>query len=280
MLRRLAMMMALFPQGLAAEPAPRAGEVYEISRVSDATFSEGGSSGNSHDQDMWVERVIAVRDEGVEVEIDLPANATAQERAASWQFPVRVLRPVQGPPRLLNRAELETRIEHWLRAAHMTRANCGHWIFTWNAFQIQCDPDQVLELLATLDLTAPDLRDGAAYPDPMALAPGRLRQETHGPDNAVFVAEMALDPEKLRREQSRADTAMTEIVGDPPDMRAIRAGLVPRQFSGTIRLRLEVNAARRTLARTRVITLDTERVNGSREHRIVTETVERRPSPR
>src|ERR1044072_2485748 len=78
-------------------PGPRVGDVYEIRSERVSTRQSADGSGSSHDRDSIVERVIAVRDGGVELEFDLAPDATAQDRAASWQFPVRVFRPSQGP---------------------------------------------------------------------------------------------------------------------------------------------------------------------------------------
>src|SRR5207253_9149447 len=86
-LRLAAIIMALLPHALSAQPAPRAGDVHEIrvERNMEETSSDG-SSGSSHDLDTMIERVIALRDDGVELEFDLPAEATREERAAVWQL--------------------------------------------------------------------------------------------------------------------------------------------------------------------------------------------------
>jgi len=277
-LRRLAIIIALPPQALAAQPAPRAGEVYQVVRISETRWTGANESqGHAYDRDAWIERVAAVREAGVELEFDLPPEVSAEDRAPVWQFPVRVLRPAQGPLQLLNRAELETRVTSWLAAAQLPRAACGRWYFTWNAFQIACDPDAVPIWLATVDLAAADLRDGAPYAHPLATAPGRLRQETSTPDRAVFVAEMAVDPEAVRRGEAESQAVVAAIMGNSPQLRDARAARAIRQASGTIRVRFESDGAAHLRRRTTVITLDIEKANGEREHRTATETVERRP---
>src|SRR3954466_8512809 len=106
--RLLAVVTALLLHTLAArahepQPGPRPGDVYEIrSEAVSSNTSSQGSSGSAHDRDTLIERVIAVRDTGVELEFDLAREATTEDRAAYWQFPVRVLRPPQGPLQLLN----------------------------------------------------------------------------------------------------------------------------------------------------------------------------------
>jgi hypothetical protein len=126
------------------------------------------------------------------------------------------------------------------------------------------------------------LREGTAYRDDTALSPGILRREAGGATDLVLVTEMAIDPEAIRREQAAGEAAVTEIVGDRPELRAFREGRRPRQISGTIRLRFESDAAGRRLRRTKVAEVTIGRADGVTEHRTVTETTEWRlvPPPR
>ena len=123
-------------RGESPQSAPKVGEEYEISKSYETSQqTSDGSSGSSRGRDGILERVIGVREGGLELEYDLPKDTTAEDRARSWQFPVRVFRPTNGSMQLLNRPELEARVEGWLRAAGWTRAACGRWIFTWNAIR-------------------------------------------------------------------------------------------------------------------------------------------------
>src|SRR4051812_1206381 len=93
----------------AAPPAPghqrsgyQRGEVYEI--VRDKRMSQqgsNGSNGSSRDRDTLSVRVVGIQPGGVELEYDLPLNATPQDRARAWQFPARVFKAPNGPMRLL-----------------------------------------------------------------------------------------------------------------------------------------------------------------------------------
>jgi hypothetical protein len=286
MVRLLAGVTALLLQALAAraqapEPGPRAGETSEIRWESVSSFrSSDGSEGESHSGDMLVERVTWVRDAGVELEFDLRADTSAEDRARSWQFPARVLRPPGGPLQLLNGPEMEGRVDRWLAAGGWTRENCGRWIFTWDAFQIECDPQSVLQTIAAIDLDAAELRDGAPYREPWGRGPAILRREASGPDGAAFAVEMEVDPEAALRERARMDAAAREMVGDSPEFRAIFRARSAERISGTIRIRFETDAAGRARRRTKVIVLEIEGANGQRETRTTTETVERRPFPR
>ncbi|MBV9991286.1 MAG: hypothetical protein JOZ72_08320 [Alphaproteobacteria bacterium] len=125
-----------------------------------------GSSGNSSDRDTVVVRVVALRADGLELEYDLPKSASPDECAADWQFPFRVFKPVAGEARLLDAAELDARVDTWLKDAKLSRASCGHWFFTWNAFRIECDPQSVLETVEAFDLDSPDVREGTTAVDP------------------------------------------------------------------------------------------------------------------
>ena len=128
----------------AAMPGPRVGEAFQI--ASDREMEEHGNrddSGRSTstDRGSYLERVTAVRSDGVVLEYDLPAKATSDDRASNWQFPFQVLKAPDGKLRLLNAPELSGRVDRWLKAVGMPKSACGKLIFTWNAFQIECDPE-------------------------------------------------------------------------------------------------------------------------------------------
>jgi len=286
MLRLVAVTAALLLQAFAARaqearPGAQAGDVYEIRRESvSSETTNGESSASSSSRNMLMERVIAVHDSGVELEFDLPQDVSAEDRAPIWQFPVRVLRPPQGPLQLLNGPELEARVERWLTAAELTRAACGHWYFTWNAFQVECDPQSVVQALAKLELPG-DLRDGAPYQEAGGRGPAVMRREPRAPDGTVFVVEMDIDPEAARRERAQADIVVAEIM--TRESLSLEAALQARsaeRLSGTIRITFETDAGGRARRRTKVTELAIEGPNGTRETQTVTETVERRLVPR
>src|SRR6185312_8972559 len=89
----------------------------------------------------------------------------------NWQFPARVFQPFGGPAQLLNGPELEARVDGWLKAAGWSRTACGHWIFTWDAFRIECDPQSVIKTVQSFDLRSADLREGAPYEEAEARGP-------------------------------------------------------------------------------------------------------------
>ena len=260
--------------------ADHVGAVFEISSVAESTQeSSGGSSGSSSDRSTLIERVLRVREDGLELEYDFPATATANERAPTWQLPVRVFRPTSGPPQLLNRPELEGRVDAWLKKGGMTRAACNHWVFTWNAFKIECDPLTALELVAAFDLRLGSLRDGATFRDPRASAPIMLAKSSAASNGARFEGTGTIDPERLRRGKAESDVVIANIGGKPltlDDALRARSG---EKITGTIAVTLETDASGQVWRRTTVSKIRTTTSAGATEDRTSTEVVTRRALP-
>jgi hypothetical protein len=248
------------------------GAIYEITLVRDSR----SSSGSSFDRETIFERVIGARPEGLELEYDLPEATTAEERARNWQFPARVFRPKEGPPRLINRSDLETRVEAWLKAAQFTRAACGHWIFTWTAFRIECDPQSVIEALKPFDLRSVEMREGAPYQDDGALAPARLVRKKGGSDGATFTATMKVDPEAFRRDRAEADVIVGEITNEPVTLDAALRQRAKETPSGTISVTFETDASGQMRRRIKVTKVQIRGADPVSETETVTETVVRR----
>lgn len=255
--------------------APRIGDTYDIvlTRLSEQHDSHG-SSGSSTDKDTIVERVIGVRADGLELEYDLPKDASADERAGHWEFPARVFKPSGGPAQLLNSPELEARVDSWLKAANWTRAVCGHWIFTWNAFRIECDPQSVLETIAAFDLRSGDIREGAPFQEPGALGTGTLVRKTSG--GAIFEVEMPVDPDAVRRGRAQSDVAAGEILRKPVTLDAALRARAQETVTGTVRVEFETDSGGDVRRRTKVTKLDITMPDGQSETQTVTETLERR----
>jgi hypothetical protein len=277
-----ALVVALLLPSLAAcivtpQSVPRVGEEYEISKsyeTSDRTSD--GSSGSSRGRDVLVERVIGIRDAGLELEYDLPKDTSAEDRARTWQFPFRVFRPSSGPMQLLNRAELEARVDGWLKAAGWTREVCGRWIFTWNAFRIECDPQSVIKIGEAFDLRYADLREGASYQDSESRGPGTLTRTAAGPEGATFTAAMEIDPDAVRRARAESDVAVGEMMRKPVTLDAALRERSKESVSGTISVTLDTDARGNIRRRTKVTKAEITRPDGKHESRTATETVERR----
>jgi hypothetical protein len=260
------------------QPAPKVGEEYEISKKYETSQqASNGSSGSSHGKDTILERLIGVREGGLEMEYDLPKGTTAEERARNWQFPVRVLRRTDGSMQLLNRAELESRVDGWLKAAKLTRAACGRWIFTWDAFRIECDPQSAIKTVETFDLRSADIREGASYRDAEARRLGTLTRKAVGQNNATFVAVMEIDPNAVRRARAESDVATGEIMQKPVTLDAALRERAKENISGSISVTFDADSTGKIIKRTKVTNVEIKGPNGSSEKQTVTETVERRP---
>jgi hypothetical protein len=278
-MKRLVALILLALAACVASPqsAPKVGEEYEISKKYETSDQTGdGSSGSSRGRDTLLERVMGIRKDGLELEYDLPKDATAEDRARTWQFPVRVFRPSSGPMQLLNQPELEARVDGWLKAARWTREVCGRWIFTWNAFRIECDPQSVIKAIEAFDLRSADLREGARYQEADARAPGTLTRTAAGPAGATFTVAMEIDPNAVRRARAESDVALGEIMRKPVTLDAALGERAKESVSGTIFVTLDADPGGNVWRRTKVTKMEIKGPDGRHETRVATETVERR----
>jgi hypothetical protein len=257
--------------------AVRVGDTYEITKTRDsASKGSDASSGSSHDQDTLIERIQAVTSDGLEAVFDLPQQATQEERQQTWQFPARVFERHNGQLQLLNAPELEKRADAWLKWAKMTREACGHWIFTWNAFKIECDPQSVIETVQEFDPRLPDLRAGTSYQDAHALLPAPLRTKTTSSEGSTFTATMAIDPTAVQRDRARADVVIGEIMRKPVTLDAALVERAKEAVSGTIEVTIEADAGGNLRRLTKVTKSQTRKPDGTVQTETVTETIERR----
>jgi hypothetical protein len=260
---------------------PQVGDAYELRLVKDSTEQgSNGSTGSSHDQDTLIEKLIGVRADGLELQYDLPDSTTAEDRARNWQFPVRVFKPIGAPAQLLNGPELEARVEAWLKAANLPRTACGHWIFTWNAFRIDCDPRSALKTIESYDLRSADVHEGVPYQDPEAGSPGKLARKTDGADGETFAVEMQVDPDMVRRARAESDVVVGEIMEKPVSLDTALHDRAGEVVSGTISVTFDADLGGNVRRRTRVTKLNIKRPDGRSETQTVTETLERRRIPR
>lgn len=252
-------------------------QTYEIVQsYKTAEQRDGGSSGTSNGRNTLIERVIAIRQDGAELEFDMPEGATADERARTWQFPVRVFRPSTGPLQLLNKDELEARVDQWLKAAGMTRAACGRWIFTWTAFRVECDPESVVATLEPLDLRSGELGDGAPYRVPGATGVGQLTATAAIGGGLTFTSSVELDPEEFRRVQAESDVVLGEISQRPVSFADALKQRALESVSGTIAVTIETDSRGQALRRTTITSIEIRGQDGRHEGRTMTEVVERR----
>jgi len=263
---------------LSLQPHRVVGDQHEII-VSYETSQQGsdGSSGSSSGRDATLERVVAVSDLGTELEFDLPQDATAEERARVWQYPARVLQTSTGIMQLLNRSELEGRVDKWLASAGLTREMCGRWIFTWNAFRIECDPNSVIADLEAINLLAVDLHEGAMYRHPEALGSAPLFRTSDRAGGSKYSVKLDVDVDTVRRSRAEGDVAVGEILQQPVTLENALQKRSEETVTGTVEITFDVDAKGNPTRRTVVTTLETVKPDGVRETDRRTVTVERRP---
>lgn len=258
----------------AAEPV--VGDEYRIILNHTNESTRGTGSSSSRGGHEYVERILAVRAEGVEREFDLPLAPDDEARLIGWRFPVRVFDPTQGDLQLLNREEMEARRDLWLEAGEIPIEACGSWIFTWNAFQIDCDAESVLPTIDGLNLQPEELSDGAIFRHAAALEAGVLSLEKSGSNGRTFHVQLSLDPEVLQHEKARSDVVVGELMQTPVSFEDAFAKRTQEQVSGTIELTFEVNSNGQVWRRTTIVTSKTTAVGGGVENAISTEIVERK----
>ncbi|WP_312166823.1 hypothetical protein [Phenylobacterium sp.] len=268
----LAMVDGVHAQASRAEPKP--GDIYELTLTREMAEQDNqGGTASSHDKDTLIESVVEVRADGLELQYDLPKDATAQERASDWHLPARVFKRVDGATRLSNPAELEARIDGWLKSGGMTRAHCGQLIFTWNAFRIDCDPQSVIGMIERFDLTSFEAREGALYKSPDAGGAARL---TRGASGSTLVAETPVDPDAVRRAQAETDIAVAQLMKKPLTLEEALRERAKDTVSGTVAVTFEISSAGDVWRRATVTKLEIGRPNGRLESRTTSETLERR----
>jgi hypothetical protein len=280
MIRHIAILFAVFWSGSARADDPiraaKVGDVYEITMVRKSEEQRGDQgSGSSFDRDTIIERVVAVRTDGLELEYDLPESAEPAERRSNWQLPAVVFKPNVGPLRLLNGPALEARVDAWLKAGRMTRENCGRWIFTWNAFRIECDPQSILGWVNRFDLRPAGLLEGAPYRDDRALEPmpWTRRDAAGGP---VFALELKVDPETVRKSRAEADVVTGEIMREPTTFEAAMRKRQREAISGTISITIAADPQGNVRRRTTVVKTMIKAPDERAETETTTETVQRR----
>ena len=185
-----------FGQSVAGAP----GDVFRITRsYSSESEGDNGSSSSSRGDYEYVERVDAVGPEGTERTFDITLDPGDERRLIEWQFPARVLVAPDGTLELLNRDDLERRRNAWLETAEIPADACGSWYFTWNAFQVECDPETILETVRSITIQPPNLSEGEPYYHPMALSPGPLVTEHSTGDGSNYSVVLEVDPDAVRR---------------------------------------------------------------------------------
>ncbi|WP_417592607.1 hypothetical protein [Parasphingorhabdus sp.] len=251
------------------------GDVYEL-RLSYKTSgmnSEGQQTSSSSGHQTMIERVIASTPEGIELEIDLP---TDEARAREWKFPARIFKPINGPLRLLNEPELEERLEAWLKKADWTREVCGQWIFTWNAFLIDCDPYSAIRSFEAHSLESSKYFEGAEFMVEGASGSAILETATSEAGEAVLTARLPIDPDFICRQQAESDVVVGQITGEKVTLADATNMRCQADLAGTITETYFPAAEGSHPKRVRVSHLTTTDADGNQTIQKRTETLQRK----
>ncbi|WP_017671765.1 hypothetical protein [Blastomonas sp. AAP53] len=177
--------------------------------------------------------------------------------------------------RLINGSELNARLDRWLTSANWDRTVCGRWIFTWNAFKIECDPETVLKTIDSYELRSIEAIEGAELHDSAASAPARLERKTSGAGNQMFEARLVIDPVKFHRAEAESEVVAGEITGHPIPFDEALAKSSKDKVEGTIRVVLNTNAAGEVIEKARTTKVKITHHDGTTQVREAVETVQR-----
>ena len=252
-----------------AWPSPKIGQEIEIrkSYENEETSDDGGSTSSSNGHSTIVEQVLAIRDDGVELVYDLPKSTSDEDRQREWQLPARVFRSNNGSVKLLNADELNGRLEKWLGAAKWDRSVCGKWIFTWNAFYIDCDPQSVLKTISAFDLNSAGISEGGLYSEIGTLAAGTLTLDKSSTISTTLVTEMKIDPDYVRRSNAESDVVVGEIMQQPVTLDDAIKARSTEKISGTVAITLELDGSAHIKRKIKVTKLTVEKPGEPVVHR-------------
>lgn len=262
-------------QLLAQQPEERAGDHFRITVHHESeSKGENGSSGSSSGGHVYIEQILDVRPNGIERLYDIPREP-GEDRLISWQFPVRIFEANDGQIDIVNRSDLERRRDAWLEVAKIPTESCGAWYFTWSAFQVECDPDAILETIRAIKIQPKNLGDGARFFHPAAVQAGRLQRLDE--NSQKYSVKMAVDEDYFRRAEAQNDVIVGEIMKEPVTFEVAYAKRQAERITGSIEVVLTASETGRVVSRlTRIETTKIE-AGGEVEHETSTETIEREP---
>lgn len=243
--------MAAATPATSAESAGRPASPYLLVSTSQSSDGRGGTS---FDRDTLLVTPVELGQDGETLVFDLPPSSTAAERSSSWHFPARIKVLPDGSRILLNEAEVAARIDPWLKLAGFTREACGRWIFTWNAFKIDCDPLSVLATVAQFDLGPANLSEGKSMTVDGAAAPGTMKLVASTLAMRTYSVEYPLDPDRVRRDRAESDVVVGQILGKPVALETAMAVHARDSISGSISEQFETDQAGRITRRKTTVT--------------------------
>lgn len=250
--------------------APPIGASYEV-WIEQATETKSeNSSGSSSSNSAGQVTVLSDGPDGQVVLYDLPPDTSEKDRARQWQWPAKIVYAPDGGAQLLEREAHEARLTAWLKLANWTREACGQWIFTWNAFYIECDLDAVIKDSEHYKPPSAELAAGVLFTRPGALAPVPLVERTLDDGRIVLEATLALDPDYVRAEMVESALVVAQITAKPLTLDEAKAAHADDVISGSIKVQFDLTAAPDEWVRTDVTQMTVDEGKGEIETRKAT----------
>ncbi len=174
---------------------------------------------------------------------------------------------------IVNRGDMEARRDAWLEAAEIPFEACGTWYFTWNAFQVECDPEAILETVRRINIQPENLEDGASFSHPAAIRPGSLQKLNDV--GSEFRVRMVVDEEHFHRSAAQNDVIVGEIMGEPITFDEAYERRTVEQITGTIEVILTVSESGRVAKQVTSIETTKIKIDGKEERSVSNEVIER-----
>lgn len=215
-------------------------ETYEIV-VSYETQTEGDtSSSSSRGRTGYSEQIISSNGDCTIKRFDLVDEDGRERPLAEWQWPVEVKRCGNGNRKILNLPAMEARLSRFLAAAEIPQAKCGSYYFTWNVFEVECDPQAVLSDIDAIDLGSLTLVEGAEYVRFDTPDSSTLKKVSADDGKTKLRAEFAIDPSKFREDTARTQVIVRELMGEAISYEKALAEAQALEVSGSTVIEFEV----------------------------------------
>jgi hypothetical protein len=258
--------VAALAGSFAAQADPgEVGARYQLQIKHHGEYSSADGQGSSSGTDTIVVKAMALRDGGQELEFDLPDEVEKENRLIAWQLPARLFVAADGTQTLLNRSELEARRDQFLKANNWTSEACGHWLFTWDAFQIECDPNSIFAIVDSYALQPAKLADGALFSMPGADGSAAMKCRPVSQGKQRCSVSLPINAAAVRSELADSDVATGEITGKPVSRADAAKARAATQVSGTIEVTLEADVQGVVTRRTVVTTMEKREASGETE---------------
>jgi len=178
-------------------------------RISKHESSTGGY-GNSASHNAVLENIISNKDGFLEVEYSFANDV--KWIFDEWKLPARVSINSDSTLDLLNRSEIEARLQRLIESSPKVKRYCGENALARHSIMIDCDIDDVLDTLQTYNLHLGELADGSMYLEQGVLRAEPLARKDTSGSQAIFVVDLNMDPAHIREDYEnnlRRSAAMT-----------------------------------------------------------------------